>query len=221
MKAKGFIGRLAAVAVVLCLITMSLTSGTLAKYASETTGNATATVAKWDVKFENGENTFDTSTNITLKPDATSVSDGLVVDNKIAPEIKGSLALTVDGATTDVAFDYSIILKPGKAHKGDDTTTEAKAPVKFYKEAACTTELEKDSDGNYVLKGTITKKTGETQTVTATVYWKWDSTDVGTATSENERDTALGTAAETFKIPVTVKAVQRTEAVPASGGGST
>lgn len=208
MKKKGFIGRLAAVAVVLCLITMSLTSGTLARYASSVDGNATATVAAWKIAFKDGTNDFSTTKTVALKPDKTKFVDtGLVVDNKVAPEIMGSLTLEVDGTGTEVAFDYTIELDLGNIKKGDTATTNC--PLKFYSDATCATPL--DTTGNKVsVSDTVyANATGENaQKKTVTVYWKWDTT----STTDDATDTALGVESVTnsvvFSIPVTIKATQ-------------
>jgi len=200
MKRKGLIGRLAVVAVVLSLITMSLTAGTLAKYASETSGTATATVAKWAIKFTDGGATEYTDTNkiaLNLK-DTQKVTDKLVADERIAPGTTGSFAMAVDGTGTEVAFTYTIEL---------DMSSLTGVPLAFY-------DGDPDNGGSKITlssnKITLTGNVMADGTGTAaseTIYWKWDSTGIGTGT-EDERDTALGETAATFEIPVTIKAEQ-------------
>lgn len=199
MKRKGLIGRLAVVAVVLSLITMSLTAGTLAKYASETSGTATATVAKWAIKFTDGGATEYTDTNkiaLNLK-DTQKVTDKLVADERIAPGTTGSFAMAVDGTGTEVAFTYTIEL---------DMSSLTGVPLKFYDGDPNNggTELTKTGD-KITVSGDVL--VGDTQKADSTVWWKWDSTGIGTGT-EDERDTALGETAATFEIPVTIKAEQ-------------
>ncbi len=200
MKKRGFIGRLAAVAAVLCLVTMSLTSGTLAKYASSAGGSATAQVAKWAIAFKDGEGTeYSDSHTLTLNlKDTQKVTDNLVADERIAPGTKGSFAMAVDGTGTEVAFTYTIEL---------DMTSVSGAPLAFY-------DGDPDNGGTKITlasnKITLTGNVMADGTGTAaneTIWWKWDSTGIGTGT-EDERDTALGKAATTFTIPVTIKAEQ-------------
>lgn len=223
MKKKGFIGRLAAVAVVLCLITMSLTAGTLAKYASEASGNATATVAKWAIKFtDGGSNTYDDTTDIALTLKDTTLGADLVTDGKIAPGTSGKFQLAVDGTGTEVAFDYTITLAIGKITEGSDTLS-TKAPLKFYSKytAGATDNVELVTSGTgtdeiATLTGTIkAAKDGDAadaQKQTIDVYWVWDSSDITISgvTGEDNIDTKLGIEADTFTIPVAIKAEQRT-----------
>lgn len=202
---RSFTGRLAAVTAVLCLVTMSLTSGTLAKYASEKAGNAVATVAAWKIAFTDGADTPNNlADNFTLNlKDTAKETANLVATDKIAPGTTGSFKLAVDGTGTEVAFDYSIQMDmSGTGLDG--------APIKFYSDVDCTTALVETSSGSkiYELKGSVL--TNASNKVSAqTVYWKWDSTGIGTGT-EDERDTALGEAATTFTIPVTITATQKT-----------
>ncbi len=209
MKKRGYIGRLAALAVVLCMVTMSLTAGTLAKYASEASGNATATVAKWAIAFTNGDGTktYDDTHNIALKLSDTvnSASDKkLVAADRIAPGTSGSFDFKVDGTGTEVAYTYTIEV---------DLSSLSGVPLAFYNNADLAVGHKIDtsaSGGKVTMTGTILADgTAEgTATGTETIYWKWDSTGIGTGT-DDERDTALGKAAATFTIPVTIKAEQK------------
>lgn len=209
MKKKGIVGRLAAVALVLSLVTMSLTSGTLAKYASSASGNATATVAKWAIKFTDGADTpteYNDSHTITLNlKDTQKVTDKLVADNKIAPGTTGSFAMAVDGTGTEVAFDYTIEL---------DLSGLTGVPLEFYDgdPAGSGTKITPAS-GKITVTGTV--MVGGTATAKTDIYWKWNSTGIGSGATEDARDTDLGVAAATFTIPVTIKAEQRTT-VPAA-----
>ena len=221
MKKRGYIGRLAALALVLCMVTMSLTAGTLAKYASDASGKASAVVARWDVDFKNGTEDYTSSTVITLKPDADKfVATKLVKDERIAPETTGSLELSVDGTNTEVAFDYAITLDLStieqtigdSAANGLDTT----APLKFYKNVEYTQEADM-IDGKPGVKGTImADATGDDRKATATIYWKWDSSgiNIDSTAAGDATDTKLGIEADTFKIPVTIKAEQKVAANP-------
>lgn len=210
MKKRGYIGRLAVVAMVLCLITMSLTAGTLAKYASEASGFATATVAAWKVAFSDGTNTYADGTTITLKPDKTKFVDTkLVKDGLIAPEISGPLTLAVDGSGTEVAFNYTIELDLGTITKTGTTT--GTCPLKFYEEAACTTEITAVSN-KVSVTGTVDADAAD-QKATKTIYWKWVGTGDADDTTLGE-DSAKDTGPIVFKIPATIKAEQKTTTTP-------
>lgn len=206
MKKKGIVGRLAAVAVVLCLVTMALTSGTLAKYASEASGNATATVAKWNVALKADGTAYDSTSTFELKlKDQAKVTDNLVADERIAPGTSGSFALAVDGSDTEVAFDYTIEL---------DLTGLTNVPLDFYDGDPDNGGAEiTPTDNKISFTGTV--MVGGTAATEETIYWKWNSTGIGSGATEDERDTALGEVATTFTIPVKIHAEQRLEA-PAS-----
>ena len=53
MKRKSQASRLGVLALALTLVTTCLTGGTMAKYVTEVTGNATAAVAAWSFKVNN------------------------------------------------------------------------------------------------------------------------------------------------------------------------
>ncbi len=199
MKKKGYIWRLAAVAMVLCLVTMSLTSGTLAKYASEASGKATATVAAWKIAFEDGNNNAYTETNkleLNLE-DTQMVGDKLVADDKIAPGSKGSFALAVDGTGTEVAFTYTIEL---------DMSSCADSPLVFYK-GSIAPENKITLDGNKITMTGDVLADGTGTEAKETIWWEWDTTKTDT------EDTAYGTASAAsttkYDIPVTIKAEQK------------
>ena len=201
MKKRSLMGRLAALTAVLCLITMSLTSGTLAKYASEASGNATATVAKWNIKFTDGTTEFADSSNITLNlKDTQKVTDKLVADNKIAPGTSGSFALQVDGSGTEVAFTYTIEL---------DMTGLSGVPLEFYDGDPNNGGSKISLNGSKITLTDNVLVDAVSKVSTKTLYWNWNSTGIGSGSTEDERDTALGETAATFTIPVTIKAEQK------------
>jgi len=210
MKKKGFTGRLAAVAAVLCLVTMSLTSGTLARYASEASGDAVATVAKWNITF-GADGTYDGSEAIKLSDTINSTAN-LVAADRIAPGTSGSFALALKGNDTEVAYKYTIELDLS-------ATGAAGVPLAFYKDngsGAKGDPIDKSS-GKVTLEGEVKTNAGS-KDVTETIHWEWDTTGItkegitvdGTTTEEdkNKVDTALGKEFKDFTIPVTIKAEQ-------------
>ncbi len=206
MKKKGIVGRLTVLTLVLCLVTMSLTAGTLAKYASEASGTATATVAKWAIKFTDGGSTeYDDTTQIALNlKDTAKENANLVAADKIAPGTTGSFQLAVDGTGTEVAFTYTI-----EMDMSDPAI--AKAPVKFYSDSTCNTPLTV-TGGKATLTGDVLTNAASKKS-TQTVYWKWDATDYDNTLTGDKLDTKVGTDSAagtlTYNIPVTIKAEQK------------
>ncbi len=209
MKRKGFVGRLAAVAVVLCLITMSLTAGTLAKYASEASGNATATVAKWDIEFSDGTTEFTDLDNITLNlKDTVQEGANLVATDKIAPGTSGSFNLKVDGSAAEVAFKYTITLDIGGITKVGDTA--GTCPLKFYQTKTDNTYSDEITSTTTIATGNILLN-GSDKTATKTIYWVWDTARDNTADTTLGTDSAKIDAGLVYNIPVTITAEQLTE----------
>lgn len=211
MKKRGYIGRLAALALVLCMVTMSLTAGTLAKYASEASGSATATVAKWKIGFSDGSGTtYEEDTAFTLDLKDTALGTQYVKDQKIAPGAAGTFNLAVDGTGTEVAFTYTIELNLDGITKGDSAEVVNDCPLKFYKKYDAGTETYSEQiTGSTQISGDVLVDAAQPDA--QTVYWVWDA---GTTEAENIADTALGeesaglTAGLIYHIPVTIKAEQ-------------
>ncbi len=212
MKKKSIIGRLAALAMALCLVTMSLTAGTLAKYASETSGTASATVAAWKIAFKDGTgpsaNTYTGTTAFTLNlKDTAQETADLVKTNMIAPGTKGSFDFVVDATGTEVAYTYTIEMD--LSGTGLD-----KAPIAFSTDNFATTAA-LGSDTKIKLTGDVKVSDITANPVKAiTVSWKWDSTNYDTTmTDEDKRDTKVGEASAastlSYTIPVTIKAEQK------------
>lgn len=210
MKKRGYIGRLAALALVLCMVTMSLTAGTLAKYASEASGNATATVAKWSIKFTDGdaaEYTGADSITLNLK-DTVQEGAKLVAADKIAPGTSGSFNLAVDGTGTEVAFKYTIELDLANIKDGTGAAATG-CPLKFYQTYNSENKTYSDEiTSSASVTGNVL--TDGTKTSTKTIYWVWNTTDDTTDTKLGT-DSAAITAGLVYKIPVTIKAEQLLE----------
>lgn len=197
-----------AVLVMLVAITTYSVSGTYAKYTSEATGTAQASIAKWDIKVGDQAmaknmtfNLFDTVT----ETDGNAESD--VVNGKIAPGTKGSFTIKLTNSG-DVNANYTLNLKKG--------TSSADIPIKFATgESAPSDETgyaALDTTNGTDFTGTINMANSGTATEeTVTIYWIWayetkaedNSTTVGDAV-----DTAAGTAAGTYDLDVTLTATQ-------------
>jgi len=212
MKKRGFIGRLAALAMVLCLVTMSLTAGTLAKYASQTDGKAVATVAAWKIAFKDGTgasaNTYTGTGAFTLDlEDEAKVTDKLVAADRVAPGTSGSFNFVVDATDTEVAFTYTIDMD-------FSGTGLDKVPLKFSDKSDFSSTLSMDASKHVKLTGDVlTDAITSTPEKTVTVYWQWDSTNYSSTTDEDKRDTEVGVASATtqlkYEIPVTIIAEQK------------
>ena len=195
--------KLAVLLLALVLITSSFVGGTLAKYTSESQGESTATVAKWSFKVGEGDNKVDITGAETVTFNLfNTVKDSNGTDNetdvsagKIAPGTSGSFELKVENAS-EVSADYKV----------DFTVTNTNSvPLEF------------STDGinwsTTLASITGQKLTAGTGTATETVYWRWvfeRGSDDTQKVTNNEADTALGTAANapTVKITATISATQ-------------
>ncbi len=194
MKKKNHTMRIAAGVMTAALLSTCAISSTFAKYTSESTGTATARVAKWDILF-GGETTmnetfefdlFDTTYDDATSPSVKSSND----DKVIAPGTQGSFVVKIANQS-EVTAEYIIEFS---------VTTTANIPLKF----------SKDGSTNWTADIT-TLNIADTAAVnlamggkdTYTVYWKWDYEN-----SNDANDTILGTAGAEIQITATVTATQ-------------
>ena len=186
---KNLVLRIGALALAGCCITMTMLSGTFAKYTSSVSGAATATVAKWNVAFKAGDPEADMtdSTSFTL----ADTRSGFVAADRIAPGVSGKIPVIVDCTDTEVKTEVTI-----KAE------SIGNLPIKFYSDEACTDEIK-----NGVINATV--ELNGSKKVDTIVYWKWN---------DGEEDTTLGKAADgssndVFKITMTATQVTGTDSV--------
>lgn len=180
---KRTLFRIGVLALALCAITACLLGGTLAKYASSTTGTGTVNVAQWsNIQFEDGEKA---SATFTFNLKDTKDTNDNVKSDQIAPGDKGSFEISFGPA--EVAYSYDITLVA-------TNLTDALAPIKFYKDSA-RAQAFVDLDGV-----AVTAANAET-VQSVTVYWEWETTtDVA--------DTAAGIANSELNFTVTISAEQ-------------
>lgn len=181
---KSIFTKMGAAAMVLTLVTASLVGGTFAKYTSEKTGVAEATVAKWSIKLTDTINELSDSNKITLKNENAKID---LANGVIAPGAYGTMKLAVDGSGTQVGFDYKVTID----------TTNLPSGMKFYQgssSADATTENLIDTDG---VSGSVTYN-AENKNVEIPVYWVWEDTDTDTAAGE-----ASGGTASTINLTLT------------------
>lgn len=193
MKGKSYASRLGALALALTLATTSLIGGTLAKYATEVTGDGSATVAAWSFKANKSSETF------TVNLADTDVKEGTLSSGMIAPGTNGSFDIVIDASGSKVGVDYSIKLSDFKKRPEN---------LKFYSDKNFGTEIvipKENEEVEICSNESIALDKVDTE-VKKTVYWKWAYED---ATGTTKDTTAGTTAGETgykgmtFKITVT------------------
>lgn len=132
-----------------------------ARYTTVETGRSTAQVAKWDVEFTENQNEFvKTFTYVT--------------PGKVAPGTNGRIDMTISSSETEVAYDYSILLKniqnkPTNLHFYTDDTHQHEITLNAANTAT--------ADNNTLLSGEVlidgTSKVAAT-TLTPKIYWNWE-----------------------------------------------
>lgn len=201
MKKKVYAARLGVTALALTLVTTCLMGSTLARYVTEVTGSATATVAKWSFKANNSTAaTFDDIDLGRTAYDSSTITAGV-----IAPGTSGSFDIVIDGTGSEVGIDYEIELKAANGTTFPDdmvfstkAITDANLGENFSK--FIETPVEGSIDYSAAMKETVT------------VYWAWDFGKNDTATA-NDNDYA----GKSWEIGITVTGKQTTPtATPAS-----
>ena len=174
------------------VVSLTLVSGTFAKYTSTVTGNDSASVAKWAFQYGTSEGTLSDVDLSSTKTIAFNLFDTIldtnedpetdVAANKIAPGTKGSFQFVVKNTsevnatfdlTLEVPFEYTIQVN-------EESASEASTTV-----PSLTTQ-------------TIDMNTS----VTVTITWEWPFDGNDTA------DTTLGLAASTVEVNATIVFVQ-------------
>lgn len=244
MKKKSIAARLGVAALALTLITTSLSSGTLAKYTSKDTVDASLLVAKWNVaasvvKEDKKEVTL-TSDAFTLADIMRAREDGTISTGKIAPGTEGYFAVLVDTSAvdidsntqvaTEVAVDYKVSVKM------DSTAGNAAPPTNFYMtqtdragtDASPTYDDSKYSKLTFTEAGASAEKELATGTVEAGelgdsakkyvwIHWAWpyETTDNGSTLETNDNaDTTNGVRAATTKFRFTITMTQHNPEEP-------
>ena len=113
---KRIVRRLGVVALALTLVSMTMMGGTLARYVTEVTGTATATVAAWNFKA-NGEVATMNAIDLGDTTHRTGYEKTTVEEAVIAPGTSGSFDIVLDGTGSEVGIDYTV--------KIAEATTEA------------------------------------------------------------------------------------------------
>ena len=197
MKKKNHTMRIAAGVMTAALLSTCAISSTFAKYTSESTGTATARVAKWDILFGDETTMSETFTfdlystlyDTTANSPETDVKTGDDV-TRIAPGTQGSFAVKITN-NSEVTAEYIIEFS---------VTNTENIPLKFSMDGS-TNWATDITTLNITDTGAVNLAMGNNGTYT--VYWKWDYEDT-TDNDRDENDTNLGTAG-TATITVSAK----------------
>lgn len=204
--------RIAAGVMTAALLSTCAISSTFAKYTSESTGTATARVAKWDILFGEGETTmnktftfdlYSTLYDTTASNEETDVKKGDDV-KRIAPGTQGSFAVKITN-NSEVTAKYTVSFAIGYTVDTANTETvkNVTIPLQFSKDGSdWKTSI---ADLNITNTDAVNLAMGGNDTYT--VYWKWDYEDA-TDSSRDENDTILGKAGAEIQITATVTATQ-------------
>lgn len=190
------------ITVFVAIFSLTLVSGTWAKYTSTVSGADTAKVAKWAWNVNDADLTLGTTTGTvqfnlfdTVLDTATGNDGNTDTDVKlgtetpiIAPGTKGSFELKVTNAS-----EVNGTLKVELAQSG------ATVPLKFSTNGTAYVSL---AELNTSLKSTAV---GSAATETITIYWMWAFEG---AEGTDATDTTLGIAGETVTVNATLTFTQ-------------
>ncbi len=181
---KNIVLRIAAVVLMLSLVTACFASSTFAKYTAAATGETTLKVAKWSIVA--GKDSAN-AVEIAGKNDATFEILNTITDTNAAD------AQASDLICPGTQGEFSFYLKNDSEVKADYTITLDKTGLAGLADVITFTD-------NNTLTGTLDK--GGEKTVTVT--WEWPFEQTG----KNPTDTALGMAASTYKLAATINVDQ-------------
>lgn len=184
-KIKFFI---ALISLVYCI---SLIQDTYAKYVSSASGNATMSIARWNILV----NDTDIKNNSNFTNTITPVFEGNenIANNVIAPTSTGYFDIVLDGANADVSFNYTINLEI------DETSAVSDLVIEKYTIGSDPTE--------YTYDGTISNNiilTDVNKTISYRFYVTWNDSE--TASMDNVGDTLA--AGGKAKIAVSINFIQ-------------
>ncbi len=156
---------------VLTLLALIAISGTYAKYTTSVSGNATAVIAKWDIKFTNDTKTIANNFNIDLAKTMTS-SDK--TNTFIQPGSQGSFKVKV---TNDSDVPAMVV-----ATVSDNSNT-------IFQNGQFTLTVE----GNTAAEGVeVAPKASKEVTIT----WKWNYESADNKDTVDAADTVIGTGSD-------------------------
>lgn len=202
MKRKSHVARLGVLALVLTLVTTSLLGGTMARYVTEVTGTATATVAAWSFKAnEQGEKM--TAIDLGATANRDSYTGATVKEGVIAPGTTGSFKIALDGSGSEVGIDYVVKIAKASSMSGD-LPTDLTFKIKEGNGSDAAYTLGNDIEGTINYSSTTDAMKKE-----LTVTWEWPFDETNDKTTN---DNAY--AGKTWTLDITVTGKQVTPATP-------
>lgn len=179
------------------VLSLTLVSGTFAKYTSTVTGKDSAAVAKWAFQYGNNEGALTDIDLVSTKEISFNLFDTIldtngdtetdVAANKIAPGTKGSFQFVVKN-TSEVNATFDLTLK----------VIGAQVPFEY------TIQVDEGSasEASTTVPSLTTQTIDMNTSVTVTITWEWPFDGNDTA------DTTLGLAASTVEVNATIVFVQ-------------
>lgn len=172
---------------------VSVIGNTYAKYRTTTTGTASASIARWNIKVNN--NTIKNNTTLTENIKVTFPGNEYMAPNVVAPTAEGYFDIIIDASEVDVSFDYTIqitenaSLKDLKVSGYSNGINGTRQPV------------------NGAITNTIAyNATNKTQTIR--VYLTWIDSDPN-QTMDNKEDTQVTIDLENVALDVSLSFVQK------------
>ena len=156
---------------VLTLLALIAISGTYAKYTTSVSGNATAVIAKWDIKFTNDTKTIANNFNIDLAKTMTSSDNA---NTFIQPGSQGSFKVKV---TNDSDVPAMVV-----ATVSDNSNT-------IFQNGQFTLTVE----GNTAAEGV---EVAEKASKEVTITWKWNYESADNKDTVDVADTKIGTGSD-------------------------
>lgn len=179
------------------VLSLTLVSGTFAKYTSTVTGKDSAAVAKWAFQYGNNEGALTDIDLVSTKEISFNLFDTIldtngdtetdVAANKIAPGTKGSFQFVVNNTSeVNATFDLTLEL------------TGAQVPFQY------TIQVDEGaaSSASTTLPMLNNQAINRNASTTITITWEWPFE------GNDETDTTLGIEASTVTIKATIVFVQ-------------
>lgn len=163
------------VALMAAFYCLTLIQSTYAKYVTSATGDASITIARWNILV----NTQDVVQNSNFSDKIVPIFEGNenISENVIAPTAEGYFDILVDGSQTDVSFDYTLSADLSEHNDVNDLiiTKYIIDNVEYSYNDSITGHIANNSDN---------------KTVAIRFYVKWND-ESSTQSMNNEDDTAV------------------------------
>ena len=177
------------------ILSMCLIQNTLAKYASQTSGQTQMNIARWDIVVNNQhiKNNAELSESIT----PNYLANENVAEGVIAPGSIGYFDLKIDKGQTDVSFEYEITARPSNASSVSDLVL-----YQYSTDGGSTLHTVQPEDDDKITGRMLMSNPTETNR-TIRIYVKWVD-GISTENLTNEDDSYVGHNASTSTAEVQV-----------------